>query len=184
VIKIERGLTNKRILVLDTSAFVAGYDPFSVQEDQVVPPDVENEVKRNSMTLLRFSTALESGRLKTFAPSKQFLSKVNASAKSVGDSFFLSETDKQLLALALEIKERGDTPQIVTDDYSIQNVAKLLEVEYVSLATFGIKRLLTWIRYCPACHRRYSANFKSKECLVCGTSLKRKPQRDSSQALK
>ena len=68
--------------------------------------------------------AVENGRLKIFAPSQEFVDKVKASATSVGDSFFLSEADKQVLALALEIKARGDNPQIVTDDYSIQNVAK------------------------------------------------------------
>jgi len=181
--KIDRSSPSKRILVLDTSAFVAGYDPLSFQEDQVIPPKVEEEVKRNSMTLLRFSMAVDCGRLKIFAPSKQFLNEVKASATSVGDSFFLSETDKQVLALSLEIKARGDKPEIVTDDYSIQNVAKQMEIEYASLATFGIKRLLTWIRYCPACHRRYAANFKARECPVCGTSLKRKPQREVSKAV-
>jgi UPF0271 protein len=164
-------------MVLDTSAFVAGFDPFTVREEQVAPPMVEEEVKRNSMTLLRFSTAVESGRLKIFAPTQEFLDKVKASATSVGDSFFLSDTDKQVLALALEIKARGDNPQIMTDDYSIQNVAKKLGLDYVALVTFGIKRLLTWIRYCPACHRTYPANFKATECPICGTELKRKPQR-------
>ena len=171
-------------MVLDTSAFVAGFDPFSVREEQIAPPKVEEEVKRNAMTLLRFSMAVENGRLKIFAPSQEFMNKVKASATSVGDSFFLSETDKQVLALAMEIKARGDNPQIVTDDYSIQNVAKQLGLEYVSLVTFGIKRLLTWIRYCPACHRTYPANFKAKECTICGTALKRKPQRNTLKPAK
>ncbi len=173
----ERSAAGKRVMVLDTSAFVAGFDPFTVREEQLAPPTVEEEVKRNAMTLLRFSTAVESGRLKIFAPSNEYLEKVKASATSVGDLFFLSETDKQVLALALEVKARGDNPQIVTDDYSIQNVAKRLGLEYIALATFGIKRLLTWVRYCPACHRRYPANFKATECPICGTQLKRKPQR-------
>jgi endoribonuclease Nob1 len=164
-------------MVLDTSAFVAGFDPFTIREEQIAPPMVEEEVKRNNMTLLRFSMAVENGRLKIFAPSQQFLQKVKTCATSVGDSFFLSETDVQVLALALEIKERGDTPQIMTDDYSIQNVATKLGLEYVALATFGIRRVLSWIRYCPACHRTYPANFKETTCLVCGTELKRKPQK-------
>jgi UPF0271 protein len=142
---------------------------------------VEEEVKRNSMTLLRFSTAVESGRLKIFVPSQEALDKVKASATSVGDSFFLSKTDLQVLALALEIKTRGDTPQIVTDDYSIQNVATKLGLSFVSLVTFGIRRQLNWIRYCPACHRIYPANYKSKTCQVCGTELKRKPQRTTRE---
>ncbi len=166
-------------MVLDTSAFVAGFDPFSVRDEQVAPPLVEGEVKKNNLTTLRFNTAVESGRLKIFQPSQEYIEKVLAAAASVGDVFFLSETDKQVLALALEIKSRGDIPQIVTDDYSIQNVAKQLRLQYISLATFGIKRALIWVRYCPACHRIYPANFKAIQCSICGTTLKRKPQRQS-----
>jgi UPF0271 protein len=167
-------------MVLDTSAFVAGLDPFTIREEQVAPPKVEEEVKRNTLTKLRFATAVDSGRLKIFTPDEEFVTKVRSSATSLGDSFYLSETDLQVLALALEIKSRGEDPQIVTDDYSIQNVASQLGIGFVSLATFGIKRLLTWIRYCPACHRTYPANFKPTECPICGTELKRKPQRPSS----
>jgi UPF0271 protein len=168
-------------MVLDTSAFVAGFDPFTVREEQVAPPLVELEVKKNAMTMFRFNTAIENGRVKIFEPSPQFLEEVKACATSVGDSFFLSETDMHVLALALEVKARGDCPQIVTDDYSIQNVATKLGVGFVSLATFGIKRVLNWIRYCPACRRTYPANFQSSECPVCGTRLKRKPQRTTKR---
>ena len=139
---------------------------------------VEDEVKRNNMTLVRFITATESGRLKILEPSQKFLNQVKICAASVGDSYYLSLTDIQVLALALEIKAGGDITQIVTDDYSIQNVATKLGLGFVSLATFGIKRVLNWIRYCPACHRKYSANFKATECPICGTELKRKPQRN------
>ncbi len=165
-------------MVLDTSAFVGGLDPFTVREEQVAPPMVEKEVKKNNMTLLRFSTAVESGRLKIFAPEQQFLEQVKACATSLGDSFFLSETDMQVLAIALQVKARGDIPQIMTDDYSIQNVATKLGVQFVSLGTLGIKRVLCWIRYCPACHKTYPANFKATDCSICGTELKRKPQRN------
>jgi UPF0271 protein len=168
---------SKRVIVLDTSAFLAGFDPFSLSEEQVTVPKVEEEIRKNSIILVRFKTAIENGKLKVKAPSEEFLNKVKTSASKVGDSFLLSETDIQLLALALELKATGYTPQIVTDDYSIQNVATQLGMEFLALATFGIKRLLEWIRYCPACHREYPANCSSKECLVCGTELKRKPRR-------
>jgi UPF0271 protein len=163
-------------MVLDTSAFVAGFDPFSISEEQFTTPKVEEEI-RDSMTSLRFSTAVESGKLKITMPSQEFLDKVKASATTVGDSFFLSETDMQVLALALELKAAGNNPKIVTDDYSIQNVATQMGVGFVSLVTFGIRRLLKWVRYCPACHKQYPANYRSTLCVVCGTELKRKPQR-------
>jgi rRNA maturation endonuclease Nob1 len=50
-------------------------------------------------------------------------------------------------------------------------------VDFLALATFGIKHLLEWIRYCPACYREYPADGSSRKCLVCGTELKRKPRK-------
>jgi len=164
-------------MVLDTSAFLVGFDPFSVSEDQVTVPKVKEEIKTNSMTWVRFKTAVENGKLKVKTPSEEFLNRVKASAITVGDSFFLSETDMQILALALELKAAGYSPQIVTDDYSIQNVATQMGIEFASLATFGIRRLLEWVRYCPACHREYPADYGFTKCAVCGTGLKRKPRK-------
>ena len=167
----------KQAVVLDTSAFVAGFDPFSLSEEQVTVPKVEEEIRRNSMNKLRFETALENGRVKVKAPSQEFMNQIRTSSTKVGDWFKLSETDIELLALALELKATGYNPQIVSDDYSIQNVATQLNIEFSPLATFGIKRLLELIRYCPACYREYPANSSVKECKVCGTALKRKPRR-------
>jgi UPF0271 protein len=164
-------------MVLDTSAFLAGFDPFSVSESQVTVPKVEDEIRTNSMTWVRFKTAVENGKLKVRAPSEDFWKRGKVAASKVGDSFFLSETDMQILALALELEAEGCTPQIVTDDYSIQNVATQVGIEFVSLATFGIRRLLEWVRYCPACHREYPANYNATQCQVCGTALKRKSRK-------
>ncbi len=36
-------------MVLDTSAFLAGFDPFSLSEEQVTVPSVEEEIIRNSI---------------------------------------------------------------------------------------------------------------------------------------
>ena len=167
----------KHIVVLDTSAFLAGFDPCSLNQEQATVPKVEEEIKKNSIIKLRFETALENGKLKIKAPSPEFLNKIQAAANKFGDSFTLSETDTQLLALALELKLTGYSPQLISDDYSIQNVATQLSIEFASVTTFGIKRLLEWKVYCPACHKEYPANTNIKECHICGTPLKRKPNR-------
>jgi endoribonuclease Nob1 len=155
---------------------LAGFDPFKVNEEQVTVPNIEDEIKANSMTYTRFKTAIENGRVIVKKPTEASLVNVEKCATEVGDTFYLSETDKNLLALALEFRSSICEPQIVTDDYSIQNVGKRLGIEFVSLATFGIRRVLEWMRYCPACHKEYTANSKVKECVVCGTELKRKPR--------
>jgi len=167
--------TGKRAIVLDTSAFLAGFDPFSIGEEQYTIPMVKQEITRGSMSWVRFKTAAESGKLKVKTPDKIFLDDAKKSAKIIGDTFFLSETDLQILALALELKTHGYFPLIATDDYSIQNVANQLGIEFASLSTFGIRFQLQWIRYCPACHKRYPADYRFKKCEICGTELKRKP---------
>jgi UPF0271 protein len=169
----------RQVVILDTSAFVAGFDPFSLPQEQVTVPRVEQEIKRNSVIKMRFEMAIESGKVKVKEPSQEAISKMEVYANKVGDAHKLSEADKQLLALTVELKTAGYKPQIITDDYSIQNVANQIGVEFLSLATFGIKRLLEWIRYCPACHKHYSGDCKFKDCQVCGTELKRKPRRST-----
>jgi len=163
--------------VLDTSAFIAGFDPFSIADGVYSVPHVEQELASNSLPWTRFKTAVENGKLKLKAPSSTFLERVKESSKTVGDVAFLSLVDLQVLALALELKSRGYSPLIVTDDYSIQNVANQIGVEFTSLMTFGIRFRHHWIMYCPACYRKYPADHKNETCPVCGTSLKRKPLR-------
>ncbi|MCX8153446.1 MAG: hypothetical protein N3E52_03325 [Candidatus Bathyarchaeota archaeon] len=168
---------NKRVAIIDTSAFLAGFDPFSISEDHVTTPSVKEELRSNSIASVRFETAVENGKLKIKLPADKYVNSIKIFAAKIGDSFFLSETDMQLLALALEFNVSGYTTKIVTDDYSIQNVAIQLGIEFAPLATFGIRRLLKWIRYCPACRREYPADFKSTKCTICGTLLKRKPRK-------
>ncbi|MFB0501163.1 MAG: NOB1 family endonuclease [Candidatus Bathyarchaeia archaeon] len=164
-------------MVLDTSAFIVGFDPSSVDEEQYSVPMVRKELISNSLPWVRFNTARESGRLRVKTPNTRFLKRVKEASKTVGDMRFLSDVDMQVLALALELKSAGRDPHIVTDDYSIQNVANQICVNFTSLVTFGIRFRLHWILYCPACHRKYPPDYKPKLCEVCGTQLKRKPLR-------
>lgn len=129
------------------------------------------------MSIIRFQIAEKSGKLIVKRPEKTYLDDVKASAAKVGDSFLLSEADFQVLALALQFKMNGQLPKIVTDDYSIQNVAYHIGIKFVPLAAFGIRQPLQWMRYCPACRKEYPVNYKFKRCKICGTQLKRKPRR-------
>jgi UPF0271 protein len=133
------------------------------------------------MAQVRFNAAIESGKVQVKTPKTEYTHKIKTSANKVGDAYLLSETDMQLLALALELKTQGEHPEIITDDYSIQNVAKQNNIEFYSLATFGIRRLLEWMRYCPACYKEYPVNSSVKTCQICGTKLKRKPKRTTKK---
>jgi len=165
----------KRVIVLDTSALIAGFDPLTVSEEQYSVPTVREELIADSLPWVRFNAAVDSGKLIVKMPSESSIAKVKESSKTVGDMLFLSEADVDVLALALELKGAGFSPSIVTDDFSIQNVAHQIGVDFVSLMTFGIRFRFYWILYCPACHHKYPADYKLKRCKICGTELKRKP---------
>jgi UPF0271 protein len=167
----------ERIIILDTSAFIAGFDPLTIQNEQYSVPLVRDELASNSLPWTRLATAVGSTKLKIKQPSAEFVDKVREASKKVGDVLSLSEADKQVLALALEFKSVGYSPLIVTDDYSIQNVANHIGVEFTPLMTFGIRFRLHWILYCPACQKKYPSDYRLKVCEVCGTVLKRKPLR-------
>jgi UPF0271 protein len=167
----------KRVIVLDTSAFIAGFDPFGVSEKQYTVPEVKNELTAGSMACIRFNAAIEKGKAVMLKPKDSFFQEILEASKKVGDMRYLSKTDLQVLALALELEKRGLKPLIVTDDYSIQNVANKINLEFKSLLTFGIKFRFKWILYCPACYRKYPPDYKFKVCEICGTELKRKTKR-------
>jgi UPF0271 protein len=154
---------------------IAGFDPNTVSEEQYTVPTVLEELIADSLPWVRFNAATESGKLTVKMPEESSILKVKKSSKTLGDALYLSEADIHVLALAWELRNAGHSPSIVTDDYSIQNVAHQVGVEFTSLVTFGIRFRLYWILYCPACHRKYPPDYKIKKCKVCGTTLKRKP---------
>jgi len=167
----------RRVIVLDTSAFITGFDPLTVPEKQYTVPEVKKELIAGSMPWMRFNAAVENRKLMIRNPKSSVFQEIQEASRKVGDMRYLSEADLQVLALALELKGRGLSPLIITDDYSIQNVANKIDVEFTSLLTFGIKFRFKWILYCPACYRKYPSDYKFKICEVCGTTLKRKPKK-------
>lgn len=161
--------------MLDTSAFIAGFDPLSVSDRQYSVPIVRKELASNSMPMMRFNAAVENRRLTVKSPKLSYLKSVKEASRKVGDVLYLSEADFDVLALALELKSEGYNPLIVTDDYSIQNVANQINVDFTSLMTYGIRFRFNWILYCPACYKKHPSDYRFKVCKVCGTELKRKP---------
>ena len=167
-------------VVLDTSAFIAGYDPFSSKRRNITVPKVKGEIKRNSILLLRFEMAIENGKIQLKNPLEKHKAEVKKIANKMGDLHLLSETDLDVLAIALELQKDGFKAKIVTDDYSIQNVASQMKIEFISLTTGGIRKIFKWIRYCPACYKEFLSNYKVSSCSICGTKLKRKPKKNNS----
>lgn len=161
-------------LILDSSAFIQGLDPQN--EAAYTVPLVVGEL-RDGFIAARLRSMESTGRLKVVEPEEIYLGVVEDESLRMGESHVLSATDKQVLALGLQLMDMMLEPVIVSDDYSVQNMADALGLGYRGLATPGIKRQFTWTLYCPGCRREYAEPQPDDVCPICGTELKRRPSR-------
>ncbi|MET1101852.1 MAG: NOB1 family endonuclease [Pyrodictiaceae archaeon] len=164
-----RSSGDRRIIVADTTAFLAALQLQAYSYLLVTTPDVIDEV-RDSDSRDRLELALEVGRVKIGRPSNKHLHKVLSKAVDIGEHGVLSRTDIGVAALALELKEAGCEVIVVTDDYALQNLLSHLGIVYKPLRTRGITRRYKYIYVCPACGY---VSYKPGEriCPRCGTTL-------------
>ena len=151
--------------ILDASAFYAGV-PFRSSEDCYTTSLVYDEIKHIKKNHDALGTLLETNRLKIREPEKQSILAAIKAAKETGDFPQLSKQDISIIALGMETNG-----QVITDDFAISNVGKNIGLTISPIMTKGIKDVGKWIHYCPGCKANYQ---NGKECLICGTVLKRK----------
>lgn len=147
--------------VLDTTALFNAKD-FPIDFEISVPQGVLDELI--SWGLSERVRMLVGVRIHVLMPSKDSIDKVGTAAEKTGDIDRLSPTDIQVLALALEL-----SAPLISDDYSIQNVAKSLGVNCLPMETRGIKRIYYWKYVCRGCGKEYDRRLP--ECDVCGKDL-------------
>ena len=152
--------------VLDSSAFYAGI-PFSSSETSVTTSHVYNEIKHIKKDHDAVQILIETRRLKISDPEHKFIITVNDAAKKSGDFPNLSQEDVSIIALSLQLNA-----ELITDDFAVSNVAKNLSIKVIPVMTSGIKKIVTWIYYCPVCKTDFS---ETMNCPNCGNRLKRKP---------
>jgi UPF0271 protein len=153
-----------RAYVVDASVFMYG---LRVRGTVYTVPQVLSEV-RSSGAEVMLQTFMREG-LRIEEPLRKDVDAVTEKAKSTGDYVKLSQADISLLAKALEV-----SGTLVSDDYSIQNVAARLGIQTQQIRQAGIKRALSWRRRCVGCGRLYD---NEAICPVCGSEVKLKPVR-------
>jgi len=167
----------RQALVLDTSAFIMGYNPLGSEDEQYSTPSVREELRPGETPRLRFEVAEASGRLKATQPPGELLEELEASGLFGQTGGELSEADREILALAVWLKREGLEPVLVTDDYDVQNVAEAAGLRYASLANLGIRYRYGWTMLCPGCGRVHPRREGAVTCRVCGATLVRRVSR-------
>jgi len=161
------------IFVIDTSA-IFNRIQYAVEDIQLATtPLLEKEMRQKGLKET-VDMLLSAQKLRILEPTPTSLKKVRDAANQLGDLDNLSDPDLDLLALALDLTIQNGHPVLITDDYSIQNVAQSLSLEFRGTNQPGIREVIQWETYCSACGQKAPDLSKDEPCPVCGTSLKRR----------
>ena len=159
----------KTVYILDASAFINGYEP--EYDFNYTVSDITHEVK-DLESQIRLNQAISEGKLIIKDPGEDFKLQLEEIIKESGDSLRLSGPDKNLIALALNMKSStDDNVKVLTDDYSIQNVLRIIKIPYGSIITEGIRGVYNWVKTCQGCKREYPDDYPFEDCEVCGSPL-------------
>ena len=143
----------------------------------ITVPSVADELKSRD-SVLRFDLAKEEG-LRVEWPEPEMVKEVRRKAEQTRDSEELSKTDIEILAKALEYRDKG---VLLTDDYAVQNVAVQLGIQVKPIAQKKIKDIILWQKQCIGCRKTFE---KGDVCPICGSPLKKKRKKiikDKSQS--
>lgn len=156
-------------LVLDTSLLLGGKDP-PRGPSWATTPEASAEIKPGGADARRFANWVASG-LEVRDPSPASVQTVRNIAVKAGNLARLSEADVSLAALAMDLEAI-----LVTDDYTLLDVAKRLGIQSQTVNTHGIEGTLDFKPRCTGCGRWFDEMPKREECIVCGSPVKPKPR--------
>jgi UPF0271 protein len=148
--------------VLDASSILSGKD-LPADFELFSSPKIVEELKHGRMKR-QLDFLIESG-LKVLSPSERSMEEVVKVAEDTGDIARVSEADLEILSLAKELNAI-----LLSDDYSIQNIASKMGVEFQGISQEGITKTIKWRFRCKGCGRYWEE--MHKECPVCGSELK------------
>ena len=155
--------------VLDATAFYLGLSFLSFTKSYTTSL-VFDEVRHLKRSYSLLDTLVETRNLIIIDPDEKYVRRVLAVATKSGHTVRLSNSDISVLALAYQLKK-----PLISDDFSVENIARLLSISIMPLGSIGIKYTWKWISYCRTCGKGYGTN--NTECLICGNKLKRRFKR-------
>lgn len=157
--------------ILDASAFINGFEISSKHNYTV--PEITEEIK-DFESRLKFDAAIAEGLIIVKDVSLKYTSCVHEIISRSGDILRLSLPDKKLISLAYMMSDEGKSVMVITDDYTIQNTLKILDIPFSGIKTEGIKEIYNWKKVCVGCKKEYDENYPFDDCEICGSEIYKK----------
>ena len=157
--------------VLDASAFINGFKP--VSKNNFTVPEITAEIKDFESRLL-YDSAVDDGILIVQDVTKDYIDKTDEIISESGDILRLSVPDKKIIALALMLMDEGKSVKVISDDYTIQNTLKIMNIPYSGIITEGIKEIYNWKNVCQGCKKEFDEDYPFDDCDVCGSKIFKK----------
>ena len=157
--------------VLDASAFINGFNlEFS---NNYTVPEITEEVKDFESKLM-LDMAIDDGRLIIQDVDERYMEYLDKIISESGDSLRLSVPDKKLIGLALMLNDENKEIKVITDDYTIQNTLKILNIPFSGVLTSGIKEVYNWKKVCEGCKKEFDEDYPFDDCDICGSKIFKK----------
>ncbi len=157
--------------ILDASAFINGYRPSS--ENNYTVPEITAEIKDFQSRLL-YDNLVDEGKLIVKQVSDKYINKVDSAILKSGDILRLSTPDKRIIALAVMFSDEGKSVNVISDDYTIQNTLKIMNIPFSSIIMDGIKEIYNWKKICVGCKKEFQEDYPFDDCDVCGSDIIKK----------
>ena len=157
--------------VLDASAIINGFKINS--NNNYTVPEITSEIK-DLKSKLTFDMLIEEGNLIIQDVPNKYISSVNDVISMSGDILRLSMPDIKLISLACMLQDEGKNVKVISDDYTIQNTLKIMDIPYSGVMTEGIKGIYNWKKVCEGCKEEYDDDYPFDDCEICGSRIFKK----------
>lgn len=157
--------------VLDASAFINGFQLTS--KNNFTVPEITAEIK-DFESRLKFDAAINEGSLIIYNVPTKYFKFTNNIISNSGDILRLSLPDIKLISLAYMFSQEGKNVKVITDDYTIQNTLKIMNIPYSGIITDGIKGIYNWKKVCEGCKKEFDDDYPFDDCEICGSKIFKK----------